>query len=149
MNPTFRQANTEHISEILVMMQDFYFIDNYAFDLELNQKNLIKLLESPDLGRVYIILVDDKIVGYIYLTFGFSFEYKGRDAFIDELYLKSAYRGQGLGKLAMDFVEQAAVEFGVNALHLEVERHNEKANRLYYSQGFTGKERYMLTKFIE
>lgn len=149
MNPSFQLANTEHISEILVMMQDFYFIDNYAFDLELNQKNLIKLLENPDLGRVYIALVDDKIVGYIYLTFGFSFEYKGRDAFIDELYLKSAYRGQGLGKMAMDYVEKAAAELGVNALHLEVERHNEKANRLYYNQGFTGKERYMLTKFIE
>jgi len=60
----------------------------------------------------------------VVLAFGFSFEYKGRDAFIDELFLKEAYRKKGIGGQTMRFVEQQAKELGVHAIHLEVEKSN-------------------------
>jgi GNAT superfamily N-acetyltransferase len=84
----------------------------------------------------------------VVLTFGFSFEYGGRDAFIDELYLEAAHRGKGIGGLTIDFVSEQAKVLGVKALHLEVERHNDWGNRLYRKKGFGGNERHLLTKWL-
>ena len=42
-------------------------------------------------------------VGYLVLTLGYSLEYGGRDAFIDEVYIRSSYRGRGIGTAALTF----------------------------------------------
>jgi GNAT superfamily N-acetyltransferase len=41
-------------------------------------------------------------VGYIVLTFGYSLEYLGRDAFIDEFYLRESYRGRRWGRRTLE-----------------------------------------------
>jgi ribosomal protein S18 acetylase RimI-like enzyme len=78
------------------------------------------------------------------LTLGWSLELGGRDAFIDELYVKPARRGRGLGTLALATAEAAARRRGVRALHLEVDVTNETARRLYQRVGFRLRERYQL-----
>ncbi|MGD1890354.1 MAG: GNAT family N-acetyltransferase [Cyclobacteriaceae bacterium] len=149
MSVIFTTAQRKDISEILEMMADFYAIDNYPFDAVVNQKNLERFLKGDNLGRLYLIREGSNTVGYIVLTFGFSFEYGGRDAFIDEFYLKPAYRAKGIGTKTMEFVEQAALTLDIIALHLEVENHNERANQLYIRRGFTGNNRSLLTKKIK
>ena len=52
------------------------------------------------------------IVGYIVLTIGFSFEFHGHDAFIDELYIDAAHRRRGFGRQAVEFLEKKAREIG-------------------------------------
>ncbi len=74
---------------------------------------------------------------------------QGRDAFIDELYLIPSHRGQGIGTQAMQFAIAACRNLEVHALHLEVERHNTAAQRLYRQAGFEGHDRYLLTRRIE
>ena len=71
-------------------------------------------------------------------------EFQGRDAFIDELYIEEDYRGQGLGTQVMQQVEAEARGLNVRALHLEVDRENTRAHRLYRAQGFIPRERYVL-----
>ena len=150
MNINFAIASLGNIPTILEMMKDFYSIDNYSFDSELGKENLIKFINTKELGRLWLIQIDEKIVGYVVLTFGFSFEYKGRDAFIDELYLKANYRNQGFGKTTLEFLNRKAKEIGINAIHLEVEKHNEKRNKLYESHGFkTTNRRMLMTKIID
>jgi GNAT superfamily N-acetyltransferase len=149
MSVTFTTAQQEDIPEILEMMADFYAIDHYPFDAALNQKNLEYFLANGDLGRLYLIREESETLGYIVLTFGFSFEYGGRNAFIDEFFLKSAARGKGIGTQTMKFVTEEAKKLEIKALHLEVENHNERANQLYFRQGFTGKNRSLLTKKIK
>ncbi len=76
-------------------------------------------------GRAWLIVESEKPVGYVVLTVSFSFEYRGRDAFIDELYVEEGFRGRGIGRRTMEFVEGVARELGVNAMHLEVSRDND------------------------
>ncbi len=142
----FKLATYTDSEEILQLMKDFYSIDSYPFDRNRNQKNLQKLIDNTQFGRLWMIYVDDIVVGYICATFGFSFEYGGQDAFIDEFFIKSDYRNQGIGRKAMEFVEQELTKLGIEAVHLEVERHNEKGNRLYTKQGYQDKGRFLLTK---
>lgn len=80
------------------------------------------------------------------LCLGFSLEYKGRDAFVDEIYIRAAFRGQGLGKRALEFPEAECRALGVQALHLEVERANTNAQEVYRKHGFIDQDRYLMTK---
>lgn len=108
-----------------------------------------KFLASPDLGQAWVFFEDETPVGYIVLTFGYSFEYHGRDSFIDELYIEPSFRRQGIGKRAMQFVEERALELGVNVIHLEVDEGNDPAAELYRRAGFQERNRFLMTKWLK
>lgn len=148
MSVSFVLAQAEDLKDVLHMMEDFYTIDNYPFDKLLTADNLKKFAVNPELGRLWVIISEGEIIGYIVLTFGFSFEFKGRDAFLDEFYLKEAYRSRGIGSQAVDFVLKQAEELGIKAVHLEVERHNEKGTKLYKSKGFEEHKRALMTRWL-
>ena len=144
----FIEIKEEDIQPILHMMADFNAIDNYPFDRQKCRKNLEILMHNKQLGRIWMIHFDEALAGYIVLTFGFSFEYKGNMAMIDEFYIIENFRNQGIGRKTMEFIQSKATELGVNTILLEVENHNEKAKRLYFKQGYTGKDRSLLTKSL-
>ncbi len=102
MEISFKNAQSEDIPQILEMMSEFYAIDHYSFDAAINEKNLTEFINNPTLGRLYLIREEATTVGYIVLTFGFSFEYGGRDAFIDEFFLKATHRRKGIGTQTME-----------------------------------------------
>jgi ribosomal protein S18 acetylase RimI-like enzyme len=72
----------------------------------------------------------------------------GRDAFIDEIYIRESHRGKGIGAKVIKFVEETCRSLEVQALHLEVERANTRAQAFYRKIGFQGHNRYLLTKWI-
>src|SRR5262249_51595343 len=97
---------------------------------------LLILLRHPSFGRVWLICDHEMPVGYIALTFGYSLEYLGRDAFIDEFFLLKTHRSRGWGCKALDFVEGFARSQSVRAIHLEVTRNNESAQSVYRKSGY-------------
>jgi ribosomal protein S18 acetylase RimI-like enzyme len=107
-----------------------------------------EFLADISLGRAWLVLANDEPVGYVIITLGYSLEYYGRDAFIDEFFIKASHRGQGIGTKVMQFVEAACRELGINALHLEVERANTAAQGLYRKFGFANHDRILMTKWI-
>jgi ribosomal protein S18 acetylase RimI-like enzyme len=149
LSPAFRLAEQADIDTLVELMRQFNAIDAYPFDAQVTRAALERFIGDPALGRLWLIQMGDAAIGYLALTFGYSFEYHGRDAFIDELYLLPGYRGQGIGTRAMRFAIAACRELGVHALHLEVERHNAAARRLYRRAGFEEHDRYLLTRWIE
>src|SRR5215469_2163459 len=134
--PQFRLAVASDAELLLDFMQAYYAFDGHAYDREKAGAALISLLENPTLGRAWIILEGDSPAGYIVLCFGYSLEWLGRDAFVDEFFLREEYRGRGWGKKTMAFLEDTARELGVKTLHLEVVDANEKALHLYEAIGF-------------
>jgi len=120
----------------------------YFFDEPVVREVLRKFLVRPDLGQAWIFFDGEIPVGYIVLTFGYSFEFHGRDSFIDELYIEPQYRRQGIGGRAMRFVEKRALELGVNAIHLEVDGGNEPAEELYRRSGYENHARFLMTKWL-
>jgi ribosomal protein S18 acetylase RimI-like enzyme len=146
---TFHLAGKAEIGTLVELMRQFNAIDAYPFDAQITRAALERFIDDPALGRLWLIQAGEVAIGYLALTFGYSFEYHGRDAFIDELYLLPSYRGQGIGTRAIQFAIAACRELGVHALHLEVERHNAAARRLYRRAGFQDHARYLLTRWIE
>lgn len=148
MNSTFRSFTFQDIPEILTMMQEFNAIDDYPFDKGERTENLNLLIANETFGKLWLIEFDEKIAGYMFLGFGFSFEFKGRDAFVDELFIRPEFQGKGLGKDAIAFITSEAKRLGIKVLHLEAERHNERGLNLYRKNGFKDHNRFLMTKYL-
>lgn len=132
---------------LLALMQALYAEDGFAvFDEALARRGLETLLASAEFGRVFYVCRSREIIGYVVLCFGFSLEFGGRDAFVDELYIAPRFRSLGAGTAAIAYATQICHNEGIQALHLEVERHNTRAQNLYRRLGFVDHDRYLLTR---
>ena len=149
MEPSFRIGTDSDADLLLQLMREYYAFDRHPFDLEQARVALTGLLRNPTLGRVWLVCEGETVVGYIVLTFGYSLELLGRDAFVDEFFLLESYRGKGWGRKTMQFVEQAAHELDVHAIHLEVTRHNAGAQRFYPKLGFVDRGHHLMSKWID
>jgi len=136
MEAVFKSIEIQDIPVVVAMMEEFYAIDNYPIDANISRGLMHEFLESETLGRGWLIMNDGQPTGYVIMTFVFSFEYKGRIAFLDELFISPTARGLGFGKQALDFVTEQAKALSVKIIYLEIEGHNTVAQKLYLSKGY-------------
>jgi ribosomal protein S18 acetylase RimI-like enzyme len=141
---TFQPLETSQIESVTSMMQDFYAIDNYPINIEVSKKLFQEFISNEHLGKAWLIYSEEELVGYVILTFVFSFEYQGRIAFIDELYLKETARGKGIGAKTLQFIKEQIPKLSLKLLYLEVEHHNENAQKLYLANDFEVHNRKLL-----
>ena len=147
-DPQFRLARDSDADLLLEFMRAYYAFDGHGFDLEKARMALTGLLRDDSLGRAWLILDGDAAVGYVVLCFGYSLEWLGRDAFVDEFYLSEEYRGRGWGRATMEFVEEAARAAGIRTLHLEAMQDNEAALKIYARMGFHQRASRLMSKWI-
>ena len=148
MEPSFRVAEPSDADALVEMMRDFNAHERIAFDEPAVRAVLAQLFANDSYGLACLILLDGGVAGYVVIVFGFSLEFRGRDAFIDELFVKDEFRGRGLGAAALRHAEGLCRGCGVRALHLEVERQNTAAQSVYRRAGFVDHDRYLLTKWL-
>ena len=144
----FRPAAPADVDAIVAMMRGYYAQDGYTFIASEARDAALMLIGDPAIGRLWVACEDKTVIGYVAVALGFSFEYRGREAFVDELQIAESHRGRGLGREALEIAEAWCREAGVNALHLEVERHREAALELYRGRGFQDYGRYLMTKWL-
>jgi GNAT superfamily N-acetyltransferase len=152
--PEFRLATPDDAELLLDFMRDYYAFDGHHYEREKARAALLTLLndgmlKSPAFGMTWLILDSATPVGYIVLCFGYSLEYLGRDAFLDEFYLLESHRGRGWGKKTFEFVRAQAQLQNVRAIHLEVVRRNTAAREFYRKLGFKDHDHYMMTLRLE
>jgi ribosomal protein S18 acetylase RimI-like enzyme len=149
METTYSPLTNEDIPVIVAMMRDFYAIDGYPIDEKRSEALFSEFIANENLGRTWLIQSGGTIVGYVIMTFIFSFEFRGKIAFIDELYLSEAARGRGIGKSTVGFIKTEAKRLSVKMLYLEVEHHNSNAQKLYLAAGFETHNRKFMQLSIE
>lgn len=127
------------------LVGEFYAEAGYPFDAERAARAVDLLLGAPDFGRI-LLARRAEVAGYVAVTFGFSLEFHGRDAFVDELFVRPACRKEGVGRRLLEAAEEECRRAGVGALHLEVERDNPAGRALYARRGFRDDGRLLLSK---
>lgn len=138
-------TNRDRIDVLLTLMRELYHYDRDQLNEPKAREALDAHFADDKWARIWLIEVDQLIAGYAVLTFGFSLEYGGRDAIIDELYLRESYRNRGLGKQVMELLRGFCYSEGIKALHLEVFNHNQAAYRFYRNQGFRERDSRFMT----
>ncbi len=145
----FHALKTSDIEIIFKMMEDFYAIDNYPIDAATTKQLFKTFIDDENLGQCWLISYKNNIVGYVILTYIFSFEYKGKIAFLDELFLNEKARGKGIGKVALEFVHNQAIQKNLKIMYLEIESHNEVARNLYSTNDFVLHNRLLMKRITK
>ncbi len=139
-------ARSRDVAAVVDMMRDLYEQDRVAFDPVMQARALDVFVRDHAAGRAWVIRDGGSLIGYAFVVFGYSMEYGGRDAFLDELFVKAPHRGRGVGRAMMRVIDEACRAHEIKALHLEVERDNVNAQEFYRRVGFVDHDRYLLTK---
>ena len=140
-----RPATIEDMPLLVALMTEFYAEAGTPLDPTRAAAAFAALLADDRLGKVWVIQAGHDDVGYVAVTFSYSMEFGGRNAFLDDLFIQRAFRGAGLGTAALAKVRAFCVERGVRALHLETGRDNDAAQALYRRAGFVVTDRQLLT----
>ena len=148
METLFRIAEPADAETLVQFMREYCAFDHLPFEEEDRHRTVAQFMQNSQLGRLWVICAGEEPIGYLALTLGYSFEFGGYDAFVDEIYIRADYRRRGIGTLALQFAESTCRTLHVRALHLEVERENVNAQALYRKVGFIEYDRYLLTKRI-
>jgi ribosomal protein S18 acetylase RimI-like enzyme len=139
-------ASLADVERLLPHAQDFWEFEKLPFEAARVRRVLAGLLSNPTQGRVLLAERGDEILGYLVLTFGYSLEHGGRDALVDELYVRASERGSGLGSRLLEAAFELCRHEGIERAHLEVDNTNPRAEALYHRAGFVGNDRRLLTK---
>jgi len=148
MNVELKSISSADLALVLEMMDEFYRDQQMRFNADAATSALRQMLAVPARGGAYLVRCDGATAGYLFLTSCFSVEFHGEFMLLDELYLRSAFRGKGLGRLAVEFAERVCRERGVKTLRLEVGHENAAAQSLYERMGFKRETRHLLTKLL-
>ena len=137
MSVSFKKAEPSDLPVLMHFMQKFHEFDHTEpFDKAPATMAMETVISDERVGLVWLIKSSGEDVGYIVLTLHYRLESRGTCANLDELFISEANRGQGIGRKAMEFLEDTCKERGVAALQLEVKKDNPEAASLYEKVGF-------------
>lgn len=144
MSAALTLAGPEHLETVLRMVESFHNEAELQTSPEHRQAALEPLLEGNPYGAVYVIGPARAPIGYVALNFSWSIEFGGLEAFVDEIYIRPAVRGRGMGGEVLGKLARMLKEADLSALSLEVDRDNERAHRLYRRARFEARDRYLM-----
>lgn len=137
-------ATLEDMERVLPLVAAFHAEEGIAQDDAFRRAALLPLLEGTPHGCVYLAGPRRAPIGYVIITFGWSIEFGGMDGFIDEIFIRPGVRGRGIATDILTSLPKRLSEAGMKALHLEVSRSNQAAQRVYQKLRFERREDYML-----
>ena len=139
-----KMATPEHLADLLPLVRTYHDFEEIRMSDTQRLEAIQPLLVNDILGRIWFIRAQQEIIGYIAITFGYSIELRGRDAYVDEFFISQPSRGLGLGSKVIAHIRSELAKYRVTILHLEVAKTNERAQRFYSSLGFRARDRYEL-----
>jgi GNAT superfamily N-acetyltransferase len=144
------RATSADLESLLPMMRNMQEDDPWseAFREPMVLANLAELLQNPVYGIVYLVREENTLIGYLVICFDYSLEYRGKGAWIDELFVEASHRGKGVGTQLLNLAETASREHHAKFLHLEV-THGNPAIELYRRRGFLDHHRYLMSKNLD
>ena len=167
--PQWKRAALADADVILPMMEEFCRLLHIPWHAAERREHLRYLAETPEAGGVWFVEMDAEAgaatgtgteesaagrsaspvaAGYFALTFGFSFEFRGRYGLLDELYVDERFRKHGLGGSALACVKDIAPSLGLRRLLIEVAVESPGLAAYYTRNGFPLREYRLHTREV-
>jgi ribosomal protein S18 acetylase RimI-like enzyme len=142
------RAGPDDLAALLPLVHEFCVADRHEFDEERVTRALRPLLAGDEHGQVWLAGAGNGAgpAGYAVVTWGWSLESGGREALLDEIYVRE--RGNGVGAALLRHVVAAAAEAGAAAMFLETETHNERARAFYARHGFAADDSVWMSRLM-
>ncbi|MEM8592517.1 MAG: GNAT family N-acetyltransferase [Pseudomonadota bacterium] len=138
------KAGPDDTDRLVAMVTAFHAEEGIDTDEPHIRRAITPILEGSPHGEIFLAGPRMAPAGYALVCYGWSIEYGGLDAYLDELYLRPAVRGRGIGSDVLHALSGYLQEKGAGALALEVDFDNSDAIRTYQRSGFEARGRYGL-----
>ncbi len=138
-------AQATHFEVLLAMVSAFHAELGLGTKQETQRAAIEGLVSNIPHGSAYLIGPTRAPIGYCVISFGWSVEFGGLDAVLDELYIRPNVRGRGLASEVLQTLPDAlAKQADLKAIHLEVRETDQAAARLYQRAGFHRRTGYLM-----
>ncbi|WP_319479208.1 GNAT family N-acetyltransferase [uncultured Draconibacterium sp.] len=134
MDINIRKATEKDFPAIFGLITE---LAEYEESLDKVSNSLELMYEQKDYFNCYVAETEEKeIIGMALYYFSY-YTWVGKTLYLDDLYVKEAWRGNGLGTRLMDKMFEVAKAEKCNRFRLQVLNWNEPAIKLYEKSGFT------------
>ena len=136
MSLEIRKLREEDKELFLSFLHKFYHSEAvlHPTDSVLHLNIFKEIIRSDTYLLCYIFEYENQNAGYALLSKIFCPEVGGSIIWIEQLYINEEFRGKGIAKEFLSFIEN---EFSPDRIRLEVEEDNEKAISLYKRNGYS------------
>lgn len=131
------QATLEDLPQLTDLLRDLFSHEgDFVPDPIRQMRGLRLLLEQPNRGRIFVIRGHEMILGMINLLFTISTAEGGFVILLEDLIIKSEYRGHGFGSQLLNHALAYARKKDFKRITLLTDRLNAEAHRFYKKHGF-------------
>ena len=128
-----RKATVDDIPAIFGLIQELAVFEN---GLENVTNSVEQMKAEKDFFDCYVAENNGEIIGMALYYFVY-YTWVGKALYLDDLYVKEAYRGKGIGKKLMQKMMEVARDEKCHRMRLQVLNWNSKAIDFYRKTGFT------------
>lgn len=150
MNFQIRKFTSSDIPQILAMIREFAELEDLANFCEVTGENLHEVLFGENaFVESLIVLVDETPVGYA-IFFPYFASFRGQRGFyLEDIYIKSEFRGFGLGRKIIQEIAKIGKDRGFVRIDFQVLKHNQNARNFYKKLGAVEDESETHFKFTD
>ncbi len=137
MSCTIRVGLPEDINKLHALISELAAFERSLPEVTNTPEQLLHdgFKENPLFG-FYVAEVAGEVIGFVLYYYRYS-TWKGKVLYIEDLYINPAQRGQGVGKLLIEVMQQHAKTEQCQRLMLQVLDWNESAIAFYQKMGMT------------
>ena len=130
-----RRMEQKDRDQVLGMMREFYRSNAVLTggSEEIFSRDIENCVGGSPYVEGYVFENEGNIQGYAMLAKSWSTEFGKPCIWVEDLYIKSEYRGSGTGSLFLRYIED---KYPGSVSRLEVEAENERAIRVYRRNGY-------------
>ena len=134
-NEKIRKMTESDRETVVDMMRTFYHSPAVWTNgsEEIYNNDITACVSDSPYAEGFIFEQGDMILGYGMIAKSFSTEFGKPCIWIEDLYLKEAYRGKGIGSRFFTYLEQ---RYPDTIMRLEVEEDNARAVAVYHKNGY-------------
>ena len=130
-------ATAADLPQLADLLGDLFTLESdFRPDRDKQLGGLRIILDDPDIGRLFVLRVDGKVVGMANALITVSTSEGGRVVLLEDVILHREHRGCGLGRQLVEHVLEWAREEGVTRVTLLADRDNHSALNFYRKLGF-------------
>lgn len=132
---SFHQADLDDVVSLLHELSEFAQTGS-PLERETISDTFDEMARNPSIYQNIIAEINNDIVGLVSLVMYKTPFHTGGTALINELVIKSSYRGMGIGKHLIETAKEIAMERSMDELEVGTDKSNVDAQKFYKKCGF-------------
>jgi len=140
-------AAPDDVGDLVGLMEEFYAESSYPLDRQWAGSALLRLISEHAWGCIWLARSGGEALGHAVLTVRYTMEHGGLSGYVDDLFVRPAFRRQGVGRALLNALFRECHVRGCKSVQVEVGPNNAPALGLYAAFGLMprGDDRQLLS----